>query len=67
AGGVREFVVGTGGRSHYAIKTPKPNSEIRSDNTFGVLELTLHADSYDWKFRPVAGATFTDSGTQHCH
>jgi hypothetical protein len=32
-----------------------------------VLQLTLHATSYDWKFLPEAGKTFTDSGTQACH
>ncbi len=36
-------------------------------STFGVLKLTLHPGSYDWTFVPVAGATFTDSGTAACH
>lgn len=67
ARGVREFVGGTGGKNHYTIRSPRPNSEVRNDNTFGVLELTLHPGSYDWKFRPIAGGTFTDSGTQRCH
>ncbi|MGH9035635.1 MAG: DUF7594 domain-containing protein, partial [Acidimicrobiia bacterium] len=34
---------------------------------FGVTKLTLHADSYDWQFVPIAGQTFTDSGTTACH
>src|SRR6185369_17671028 len=67
ARGIREFVVGTGGRSHYAIGTPAPNSEVRNSDTFGVLRLTLHPSSYDWKFVPEAGGTFTDSGTGYCH
>ena len=67
AKGIREFVAGTGGKSHYAITTVHANSQVHNDNTFGVLELTLHTDSYDWKFHPIAGATFTDSGTQRCH
>jgi hypothetical protein len=29
--------------------------------------LTLHQSSFDWQFVPVAGQTFTDSGTQTCH
>jgi acid phosphatase type 7 len=29
--------------------------------------LTLHPNSYEWKFIPVAGKTFTDSGTSECH
>ena len=44
----------------------KPNSEAFS-STFGVLKLTLHPTSYDWQFIPVAGETFTDSGTGSCH
>jgi hypothetical protein len=27
----------------------------------------MHASSYDWQFLPVAGQTFTDSGTASCH
>jgi len=65
--GIRQFTVGTGGRSHYTFGTIQPNSEIRNGDTFGVLKLTLHATSYDWQFIPVAGATFTDSGTGTCH
>ena len=67
AHGIREFVVGTGGRSHYSFKSPQPNSEVRNQDTFGVLVLTLHPASYDWRFVPVAGKTFTDAGTTGCH
>jgi acid phosphatase type 7 len=65
--GIRQFTVGTGGRSHYTIGTIKANSEVRNGSTYGVLKLTLHATTYDWRFVPVAGATFTDSGTGNCH
>jgi hypothetical protein len=66
ARGIREFVVGTGGKSHYGFaSTPVANSEVRDSATYGVLKLTLHAASYDWQFIPVAG-TFTDSGTGTC-
>ena len=38
------------------------------DNSdFGVLFLTLHADSYDWQFIPRSGSSFTDSGSNACH
>ena len=36
---------------------------MRNATTHGVLKLTLHASSYDWQFIPIAGQTFTDSGT----
>ena len=65
--GLRQFTVGTGGRSHQAFKTPLPNSEVRNGGTYGVLKLSLHARSYDWEFVPEAGKTFTDSGTTPCH
>ena len=65
--GIREFVVGTGGASHYAIGTPISQSEVREGQTFGVLRLTLHATSYDWSFLPVAGASFADAGAGSCH
>jgi acid phosphatase type 7 len=65
--GVREFVVGTGGRSHYNFTSIKPNSQTRNSDTYGVLRLTLHPTSYDWRFVPEAGKTFSDSGTGDCH
>jgi hypothetical protein len=65
--GIRQFTVGTGGASHYPFGTIQPNSEVRNSTAYGVLKLTLHATSYDWQFVPVAGATFTDSGTGSCH
>jgi 3',5'-cyclic AMP phosphodiesterase CpdA len=65
--GIREFVVGTGGKSHYAFSTLRPNSEVRNADTFGVLKLVLHPESYDWSFVPEAGGTFADSGSDTCH
>ena len=67
ARGIREFVVGTGGASHYPFGAIKPNSQARNADTYGVLKLTLNAGNYEWKFVPVAGKTFTDSGTAVCH
>jgi acid phosphatase type 7 len=65
--GLREFVVGTGGRSHYSILGPIANSEVYNDETYGVLKLTLRPESYEWRFIPVEGETFTDSGSAGCH
>ena len=65
--GLREFVVGTGGASHYGFGTALASSEVRSSTTYGVLKLTLNASSYSWQFVPVAGSTFTDSGSANCH
>lgn len=49
ASGPREVVVGTGGKS---------------GGIYGVLKLTLHAGSYDWRF---VGSGATDSGSAACH
>jgi glycosyl hydrolase family 99/fibronectin type III domain protein len=65
--GIREFVVGTGGRGLRPVAAAIANSEVINTGTFGVLELTLHATSYDWHFAPVAGNAFSDAGSQACH
>jgi hypothetical protein len=37
--GVREFIVGTGGRSHHGLSsTQPPNVEVRNNTTFGILD-----------------------------
>lgn len=64
--GIREFIVGTGGSNRDQIGMPRPNSEVRSGSAWGVLQLSLFADRYEWRFVPVAGKTFTDSGSGSC-
>jgi hypothetical protein len=65
--GIRQFVVGTGGASLSSFDTGiAPNSQVRNANSHGVLKFTLHPTSYDWQFVPVAGQTFTDSGSTSC-
>ena len=66
--GIREIVAGTGGESHYNDEgTPLANSEVFNGTTYGVLKLTLGAGTYTWQFIPVAGQSFTDSGSGTCH
>ena len=65
--GIRQFIVGTGGGAIHAFGTIQPNSVVHNSGTFGVLKLTLHPSSYDWEFVPVAGKTFTDTGSGQCH
>jgi len=65
--GLREIVVGTGGESHYPFGTALSTSQVRNGTTYGVIKLTLSAGSYAWQFVPVAGSTFTDSGSSNCH
>ena len=65
--GIQEFVVGTGGESHHDWGTIQPNSQLRNNTAFGVLNLTLHSTSYSWQFISAAGSSFSDSGTASCH
>jgi len=67
ASGIRQFVVGTGGAFFTGVGSAHPNSQVRNNNTFGILKLTLRSTGYDWQFVPEAGATFADSGSTACH
>ena len=68
ARGIREFIVGTGGKNLLPWRTvPMPGEVVRDNSTFGVMKLTLHPDSYDWQFIPVTDGAFSDSGTANCH
>jgi hypothetical protein len=65
AHGIREFVVGTGGRSKHEFVDVKPNSRVRLRN-FGVLRLRLLKSGYRWRFRNPGGQLL-DSGETGCH
>ncbi len=65
-GGIREFVVGTGGGALDTFTRVRALSEVRGSE-HGVLRLVLSSGRYDWEFMHVAGGTFTDSGSTACH
>src|SRR6266542_4431824 len=65
--GIRLIIAGTGGNGHTGSDNVSPNSEVRNSDTYGVVKLWLYPDSYAWKFVPIAGQTFTDSGSTACH
>jgi hypothetical protein len=67
AKGITSFVVGTGGKSLKTFSGTRANSVIRHTGTYGVLRMTLHATSMDYRFVPEAGQTWTDSGSVTCH
>jgi hypothetical protein len=68
ANGIRQFIVGTGGEPGGKQYGPNDaNMRVKKRNTPGVLKLNLRAASYSWKFIPIAGKTFTDSGCDFCH
>ena len=63
--GIRELIVGTGGADLYPTTRVAPNSERIIVGALGVLELTLHDDSYDWRFLTIDGAE-ADAGSADC-
>jgi alkaline phosphatase len=65
--GVTQITVGTGGAPLRDFVRESPNTEARADDTYGVLRLELSDGAYAWWFVPVAGQSFTDSGTGRCH
>ncbi len=67
ANGLRQLVVGTGGAGGGAFPTTQPYSVVRQANAIGIIEITLHAASYDFTFQSIPGRTFTDSGSGTCH
>ena len=64
--GTREFVVGTGGASLRSFGNVQGSSEVRNNATFGVIKFILTDTGYSWQFMPIAGKTFTDSGSGTC-
>jgi acid phosphatase type 7 len=62
--GIRELVVGTGGRGLYGLSRD-PRREAAQARALGVLQLTLRPSAYDWKFVPVSGG-YSDSGSAEC-
>ncbi len=65
-GGMRQFVVGTGGGGVYHVKRVAPHSEVRENASYGVLKLVLLPGRYEWAFVAVEGQSFTDTGTSPC-
>jgi Calcineurin-like phosphoesterase len=65
--GIRQFVVGTGGAYLIGFAAPKPNSQVRSSSTWGVLVLTLHPSSYRWRFVSEDGDVVDRGGPVACH
>ena len=76
--GMAEFIVGTGGDFYNPLPTeeagayggeqPKPEGLAAADwGTHGILEMTLHPDSYDYRFITAEGEEpFEDSGSAEC-
>jgi hypothetical protein len=64
--GLREFVVGTGGKDQRPFATLRANSQARRSDRLGVLWLRLYSSGYDWRFVGEAGEVL-DAGSAACH
>lgn len=64
--GIREFIVGSGGRSHYAKTDSASNSEKLIDDKYGVLKMKLYTNSYAWEFYDTNNNVL-DSGSSSCY
>src|SRR2546429_475047 len=67
AGRIREFAAGTGGAPVTLIRPARSAEHAREQSTFCRFELTPGGGILNWAVEPVAGKTFTDSGTTACH
>lgn len=70
AEGIRSFIVGDGGKSHYELAdAPDPRSKIRDATHFGVLAMQLDDDpaggDYTWRLLD-AGGVVRDEGIGSC-
>jgi acid phosphatase type 7 len=63
--GIRQFTAGTGGKALHGIGTVRANSEVRLASVYGVLRMTLHPTSYEWRLQGEDGQTY-DSGATDC-
>ena len=61
--GMREFIVGTGGRKLKGQTKSTPNSEFMRFDSFGLLKLTLGPGSYRWEFVSTTGAILDQGQT----
>jgi hypothetical protein len=64
--GIREFVVGTGGKSHYGFDGAVAGSKRRIANRFGILRLKLRKGRYAWRFLREGTGAVLDSGRADC-
>jgi hypothetical protein len=66
--GLVEFIVGTGGtRISCPTHTTTSTLAAHENGTYGILRLTLRPASYDYRFVPVAGRSYSDTGSGRCH
>jgi acid phosphatase type 7 len=63
---MRLFIVGTGGTHLRPVLRRLPASRAVNWQAWGVLSLRLMPRTFSWRFVPVAGSSFRDSGSASC-
>ena len=67
ADGIREFIVGTGGKQeHYGPITPERFTEKLITDQAGILRLDLREGGYSWQFISAASNRVLDAGDGEC-
>jgi PKD repeat protein len=66
ADGIRQVLIGTGGRAFYSLSGTHARLEASNDDTHGVLKLSLTATGYTGDFVPSDG-TYTDTFSGTCN
>jgi dipeptidyl aminopeptidase/acylaminoacyl peptidase len=67
ARGIRQFIVGTGGKSWFGYVGIAPNSEVRFNRRPGVLKLELRDGAYTWELVTAPAGRVADAGSASCH
>jgi Big-like domain-containing protein/invasin-like protein len=65
--GITEIIAGSGGIGGGSVTDLFPTHVTGNGDTRGVLKLYLYDDSFAWRFIPIAGKTYTDTGSTACH
>lgn len=65
--GIRSFVVGTGGHSLDQAEFRDRNSMAFSADAFGVLQLRLRPNGYDYRLRSAGPEEYFDDGRARCN
>ena len=64
--GIRQFVIGTGGKTLYPWGRLQPNSDYRDNSANGIAVFVLHDGWYEWQFLPATGGAAGDRGSDRC-
>ncbi len=65
--GIRQFVIGTGGKSLYPLRKMRPHSEVSAVGVYGVLKMELNPQGYSWQYLAANTDEFQDQGKYSCH